>query len=380
MTITKSTPVGEEEEATLDKTELIFTPENYETPQTVTVTGHSDKLADGDVSFTISLTSSGSYAQDTSSGGYRGLPKTALNFRNKDNGESVPCPNGSYASGASCICQTGSKGDITWNSSGLFWDGSCLEDTELYRTVPLEMHEYNPVITIQSPSDKRDQYYAGLKSWPFETDVFDRCNYTDGSSCSNVSSSWWLKVVSVDSVRAGSSVQPEQFLGGYNGEGKDFKLYYIRPEKYASHDNGALASDNGGWASGSHINEIVAGSNTVLYDAVLEFWYGEPSATTHRVPLGLTWQSDKSCSGETLTTLEEANPIECFHECMGSPAPRRSVNASIGIQANVATIRRWRLKPVVASKHSLSPDTCNRRQHWEDHAHPASATILREQA
>ena len=122
--------------------------------------------------------------------------------------------------------------------------------------------------------------------------------------------------------RAGSSVQPEQFLGGYNGEGKDFKLYYIRPEKYASHDNGALASDNGGWASGSHINEIVAGSNTVLYDAVLEFWYGEPSATTHRVPLGLTWQSDKSCSGETLTTLEEANPIECFHECMGSPAPR----------------------------------------------------------
>ena len=68
VTITKSTPVGEEEEATLDKTELIFTPENYETPQTVTVTGHSDKLADGDVSFTISLTSSGSYAQDTSSG------------------------------------------------------------------------------------------------------------------------------------------------------------------------------------------------------------------------------------------------------------------------------------------------------------------------
>ncbi len=46
----------DDSEATIDKTRLIFTPDNWSQPQIVTLTGVDDYLVDGDIDFTITLT------------------------------------------------------------------------------------------------------------------------------------------------------------------------------------------------------------------------------------------------------------------------------------------------------------------------------------
>ena len=53
-------------EGTLSSTSLTFTPSNWNTPQSVTVTGVDDALIDGDITYTIIATGSG--------GGYDGFP------------------------------------------------------------------------------------------------------------------------------------------------------------------------------------------------------------------------------------------------------------------------------------------------------------------
>src|SRR5690606_21366532 len=63
-------------EGTLSADSLTFTPENWNAPQTVTVTGVDDAEVDGDTIYTITVTGSG--------GGYDGLSATVM-VTNTDN-------------------------------------------------------------------------------------------------------------------------------------------------------------------------------------------------------------------------------------------------------------------------------------------------------
>ncbi|WP_145346884.1 GEVED domain-containing protein [Rosistilla ulvae] len=69
--------ISDASEANLSTSELIFTPENWDTPQTVTATGINDDLADGDTSFTI-LTSA-ARSNDSRYDGINALDVTATN-------------------------------------------------------------------------------------------------------------------------------------------------------------------------------------------------------------------------------------------------------------------------------------------------------------
>ena len=46
---------GDEDEGTLDKTTLLFTSDDWDAPQTVTVTGQDDDLDDGNQTYTIEV-------------------------------------------------------------------------------------------------------------------------------------------------------------------------------------------------------------------------------------------------------------------------------------------------------------------------------------
>ena len=82
MTISKTIGDGE---VTLDKTELKFTKNNFRVPQGVTLTGQEDKELDGDQSYEVTISSTGTYAQNADGSGYRGLSSTPYQFKNKDN-------------------------------------------------------------------------------------------------------------------------------------------------------------------------------------------------------------------------------------------------------------------------------------------------------
>ena len=67
-------------EGTVSITSLLFTPTNWNTPQTVTITGVDDSIADGNVNYTIDLLSSTS-----SDPNYNGLSQPNISVTNLDN-------------------------------------------------------------------------------------------------------------------------------------------------------------------------------------------------------------------------------------------------------------------------------------------------------
>jgi hypothetical protein len=69
-------------EGTVSATSLTFTPANYNTPQTITVTGVNDLVADGDINYNI-VTGNAS----SSDSNYNGLNPTDLSLTNIDVGE-----------------------------------------------------------------------------------------------------------------------------------------------------------------------------------------------------------------------------------------------------------------------------------------------------
>ncbi len=72
--------VSDDTEAVIDTMQVTFTPENYETPRTVTVAGLDDLLVDGDVSYTVVISPAVSGDPD-----YSGLDPTDLIVVNTDN-------------------------------------------------------------------------------------------------------------------------------------------------------------------------------------------------------------------------------------------------------------------------------------------------------
>ena len=66
-------------EGTVDKSSLTFTPENYNEPQTIPVTGANDNFVDGNINYDITL---GNTQSDDSS--YDGLSLTAVPAINMD--------------------------------------------------------------------------------------------------------------------------------------------------------------------------------------------------------------------------------------------------------------------------------------------------------
>ncbi len=74
---------SDESEGTVDKSELIFTQNNWEEPQTVTVTGVEDYMVDGDTEYEITLEA---VSADTN---YNGLDPDDVSVINKDNNEYI---------------------------------------------------------------------------------------------------------------------------------------------------------------------------------------------------------------------------------------------------------------------------------------------------
>lgn len=70
---------SDEGEGTPDKAELVFTPENWSTPQTVTVTGVADHVADGDQAYEIRFEATSEDAR------YNGMTIAPLSLTNQDN-------------------------------------------------------------------------------------------------------------------------------------------------------------------------------------------------------------------------------------------------------------------------------------------------------
>lgn len=62
-----------------DQNELVFTPQNFDQPQTVTVTGVNDDESDGDQAYEVTLTTT-----DQSDSAYRNLPVTTVMLTNRD--------------------------------------------------------------------------------------------------------------------------------------------------------------------------------------------------------------------------------------------------------------------------------------------------------
>ncbi len=75
--VTIPVSVSNTDEATADKTELVFTPANWNVAQTITVTGKDDAVVDGDVAYDLALgTASG--------GGYDGVDPNDVSLVNLD--------------------------------------------------------------------------------------------------------------------------------------------------------------------------------------------------------------------------------------------------------------------------------------------------------
>ncbi len=82
--VTIPVSVSNGDEAAADKTQLVFTPANWNVAQTITVTGKDDLLPDGDVAYTLVLGAA-------SGGGYDGLDPADVSLVNADD-DVLPLP------------------------------------------------------------------------------------------------------------------------------------------------------------------------------------------------------------------------------------------------------------------------------------------------
>ncbi|MDO9139132.1 MAG: Calx-beta domain-containing protein, partial [Methylobacter sp.] len=94
-------------EGSLSATTLTFTPANWNTPQTVTVTGVDDDLIDGDITYTLTATTSGDSAYN---GGNTKTATVAVTNSDNDRAVTITSPTVNEASPYAVFTVTGAAG------------------------------------------------------------------------------------------------------------------------------------------------------------------------------------------------------------------------------------------------------------------------------
>ena len=192
-------------EGTVSQATLTFTPSNWETPQTVTVTGVDDVFDDGDVTYTIVTA-----AAVSSDAGYSGLNPddvTAINTNDDDPGIVISPTTGlttSEAGGAddfTVVLQTPPTADVTINLSSSNTDEGTVSPTTLTFTPSNWQTPQTVTVTgvddliddggvaytvVTAAAVSSDANYSGMN--PADVSVLNANNDTAGISVSPTSS------------------------------------------------------------------------------------------------------------------------------------------------------------------------------------------------
>ena len=110
-TVTVPISSSDTSEGTVDKTSLVFNPNNWSAPQTVTVTGVDDNVADGDVSYAISIGSIRS--ADEAYNGLNPDDVTVVNLDNDGGTNPAPSPPPSPSTGTPGVTVEPTSGLVT---------------------------------------------------------------------------------------------------------------------------------------------------------------------------------------------------------------------------------------------------------------------------
>ncbi len=189
--VTISLSSSDPSEGTVSAQSLVFTPSNWDIPQTVTVTGVNDSIVDGNISYSIQL-------QATSAGdpGYSGLVIPAVSLTNLDND-------------APLVLFADSFEVSEWN--GLWvedsqndWFRSTQRATSGTRSAEVDGSASNATLTIANPIDLSNMASATLTfDWLIESS-FDAGEFLSLDISTNGGTSWQNDV-----RRLSGNVSPE---------------------------------------------------------------------------------------------------------------------------------------------------------------------------